>query len=463
MNVHKDFLKVAVLLLSCYIFIFALQGKAGDCFASAGSNGRNGGSSAERSETSALRLTNCGKQHVASAGLASGACSGSPVTSVRPLDDVPDEEVKDFIRSFHRSVVLMTNELDVSEEEIGRYLDLQDEKMRIMQNMLLDDVFRTKCQLFEHPELVDADLVEFQGSLYKKWHIERSENRITADVFEEHDLASWPQEVKAYALKNGIYAYPEYPLLRSGYKRYELELRQGQLKICGMQADEETSSSTADSFKDHIEKLFACLSQEQRDIFESFFYQTSRNQMKDYFRQNGFTLKEDQGVIPVTQKDELDKIKDFLMSYHSTLEKMLQNPESDLSQLTPFVQKESSTWKGLSYLLQREHEKCPEASVAAEAPYYPEMLLHRYQDMEVKRFGPFVFVSVYEEHLVRIDGREVKTEIGPLPNGLMNYLLSSEGGTLKILREEKMETREHALFQSQSPVNIGSHTVSPVR
>lgn len=209
MNVHKDFLKVAVLLLSCYIFIFALQGKAGDCFALSGSVDRNTGSSAERPEASLLRLPDGSKQHVVSAGISRGSCSGSPVTSVRSLDDVTDEEVKDFIRLFHRSVVLMTNELDVSEEEIGRYLDLQDEKMRIMQNVLLDDVFRTKCQLFEHPELVDADLVEFQGSLYKKWHIERSENRITADVFEEHDLASWPQEVKAYALKNGIYAYPE--------------------------------------------------------------------------------------------------------------------------------------------------------------------------------------------------------------------------------------------------------------
>ena len=106
LNAHKGLLKVAVLLLCCFILIIALQGKAGDCFALSGSEGRNGG----------------------------------PSTS---LADVTDEEVKDFIRSFHRSVVLMTNELDVSEEEIGRYLDLQDEKMRIMQNMLLDDVFRT--------------------------------------------------------------------------------------------------------------------------------------------------------------------------------------------------------------------------------------------------------------------------------------------------------------------------------
>ena len=195
MNVHKDFLKVAVLLLSCYIFIFALQGKAGTCFALSGSEDRNAGSSAERPEASLLRLPDGSKQHVVSAGISRGSCYGSPVTSVRSLDDVTDEEVKDFIRLFHRSVVHMTNELDVSEEEIGRYLDLQDEKMRIMQNVLLDDVFRTKCQLFEHPELVDADLVEFQGSLYKKWHIERSENRITADVFEEHDLASWPQGI----------------------------------------------------------------------------------------------------------------------------------------------------------------------------------------------------------------------------------------------------------------------------
>lgn len=372
------------------------------------------------------------------------------------LSQVSDEEIKLFIRAFHDTVVQVTNNLVYENEALDSYLDLDLENMRKLRNILLDDLFRTKLQIFNHPELYKVTPVQYAGSQYKYWYFERENDRIYVSVYEDHELMTWPTELMRYATQNGIQPYPEYLLLSSGYKRYELHLQDGHLKIGEIQTDELGVSSDGNAIDEHMEAWFNTISAADRETFISFFYNIPRSQMEQFFIQLDRTSNTDNTSVSSAQANE---IKDFLLSYHLALEKMIQSNSTDMSLLSDFMQTETSTWQGMEYLLIKEKDK-KDTQAAGTGAFYPEPLIHRYHSLDVQRYGSYYLLSVYEEHLVMIEGKEIKTQIYPLPGGLMEYLLFRKGKALYVVSERKIEASDEVIWHSSSPLDIGEYLKS---